>query len=224
MIKMHCLSASWALSLYMSLFFWMVPVSEGHLLTTCGYCADIACQLPTVPSISQASKPEDCNVFPGNLFEDPLRVNCRPGIIRRLSSGLTSLPLPLQWLSSQLLHRIEPRHPVTLEVGSSLYKFLSMENDILDQWVELREESSPGIIVLKRVSSDIPPARGRRSLHLLAGGKTMAEAPGADDRGVLQGEGLWRLNEGTLSIEMHGWTGRYRLQQPDYNTLVLITN
>ena len=52
----------------------------------------------------------------------------------------------------------------------------------------------------------------------------MAEAPGADDRGVLQGEGLWRLNEGTLSIEMPGWTGRYRLQQPDYNTLVLITN
>lgn len=221
---MHSLIASWVLHFYMPFTFWMTPVSEGHLLGTGGYFADIARQPTTVLSISQASKPEDCNVSPGNLFEDPLRVNCHAGIIRRLSSGLTSLPMPLQWLSSQLLHRIEPRHPVTLEDGSSLYKFLAMENDNLDQWVELREESSPGKIVLKRVSSDIPPARGRRSLHLLAGGKAMAEAPGADDRGVLQGEGLWRLTEGTLSIEMPGWTGRYRLQQPDYNTLVLITN
>lgn len=221
---MHCLVSSWVLSLYMPLIFLMAPVSEGHLQSTCGYRTVMVRQPLIVLQISLESKPEDCNVFPRNLVEEPLRVSCRSAIFRRLSSYLRSLPLPLQWMSSQLPHLIEQPRPVTLELGSFLKNVLSMENDILDQWVELREESSPGIIVLKRASSDIPPARGRRSLHLLAGGKTMAEAPGADDRGVLQGEGLWRLNEGTLLIEMPGWTGRYRLQRPDLNTLVLITN
>jgi hypothetical protein len=221
---MHSLVSSWVSCLYMPLILWMAPVSEGHLLSTFVYNTVMAPQPLVSLQISQASKPEDCNVFPRNLVEEPLRVSCRPAKLRRLSSSLTSLPMPLQWMSSQPPHLFEQPHPGTLEVGSFHKNVLSMENDILDQWVELREESSPGVIVLKRASSDIPPARGRRSLYLLAGGKTMAEAPGADDRGVLQGEGLWRLNEGTLSIELPGWSGRYRLQKPDQNTLVLITD
>jgi hypothetical protein len=210
---------SCAIFIVSTLLLWMTAANAAHPPIIAGYWVVTANQTLGGHAISQAPSPAVCKLILGSIFGDPIQGTYCPAISGRLSSGLPFPPLP--GLGSQLLHKMVERHSITFETFSSKGKSVSMKSDILGQWVELREESSPGTIVLKRATSDIPPARGRRSLHFLAGGKSMAKEPGADDRGVLQGGGHWRLEGGTLSIDMPGWTGHYRPRQPDHDTLVL---
>jgi hypothetical protein len=95
--------------------------------------------------------------------------------------------------------------------------------DIEGAWVELQEEASPGRIVLKNADSDIPPARGRRILQLAPGNRAHAGNPGPSDR-LESTPGKWELKAGRLEIQLPGWTGSYRIEKADKETLTLLTD
>jgi hypothetical protein len=88
------------------------------------------------------------------------------------------------------------------------------------EWVELREESQPGRIVLRPVDSDIPPARGRRRLDLSRSGEATAKSPGPTDR--LEGrKGEWSLSDRTLTVSAGNWKGTYLIAEVADDQLVL---
>jgi hypothetical protein len=96
-------------------------------------------------------------------------------------------------------------------------------DQIAGSWVELREQSEGGRIVLKSADADIPPARGRRMIALAPGNLARAGNPGPSDR--LEGpSGSWEMKAGRLHIDLPGWTGVYRVEKTDKETLTLLTD
>jgi hypothetical protein len=93
-------------------------------------------------------------------------------------------------------------------------------NDIAGHWVEVREESTGGTIVLRSFDSPVPPARGRRSLMLRPDKRAEARAPGPTDRSEAVA-GSWSLDGDTLTVDASGWTGRYRIRDRSGDKLVL---
>ena len=91
---------------------------------------------------------------------------------------------------------------------------------LVREWVEIREESQEGRIVLRPMGYDIPPARGRRWLDLSIEGTAQVKSPDATDK--MEGKGgTWSLQDDNLSLEIPGWTGSYRIEQLDEDILVI---
>jgi len=90
------------------------------------------------------------------------------------------------------------------------------------EWVEIREESEEGRIVLRPLGPDIPPARGgRRRLDLREPGDASAREPGAADAMEAR-DGSWTSpEEGVLDIAVPGWTGTYTVIELHEDKLVI---
>ena len=93
-------------------------------------------------------------------------------------------------------------------------------NDIAGHWVEVREESAGGTIVLRPFDAPLPPARGRRSLVLRPDQRAEARAPGPSDRSEAA-QGSWSVEGDMLTVNAPGWTGRYRIRDRSGDKLVL---
>jgi hypothetical protein len=94
-------------------------------------------------------------------------------------------------------------------------------NLISGQWVEIREESTPGAIMFRSIDSDIPPARGRRHLKLDELGLARAGGPSADDRVRFSDAARWQVSNDKLIVEGGEWQGIYRIKEADGTVLVL---
>jgi hypothetical protein len=109
----------------------------------------------------------------------------------------------------------------TVNMGRTEY-FMPIDADLLArQWVEMREEATPGAIVFRPADADLPPARGRRQLDLDPGGRARAGRPGGDDRTRFDESAGWHLSENKLVIDAGDWKGTYRIKEADGNRLVL---
>jgi hypothetical protein len=80
----------------------------------------------------------------------------------------------------------------------------------------VHEEDHEGIWVFRPTGTDLPPARGRTSLTLLAGGDATAGFPGADDRGVTD-DGTWSLDGDVLTVTGTATRSAYQVvtSEPD---------
>ena len=92
---------------------------------------------------------------------------------------------------------------------------------VAGQWVEVREEAQPGQILLRPLTADLPPARGRRRLDLDAQGGAREGRPGADDRFSMAPPTSWTLDGALLTIASGEWAGRYKIDEADGTKLVL---
>lgn len=91
---------------------------------------------------------------------------------------------------------------------------------LVGNWVEVREEGAPGKIVLRPFSAPLPPARGRRGIVLADGNVAEARQPGASDRNV-GSRGSWSVDGDRLTLEVAGWSGRYRIENEGEDKLIL---
>jgi hypothetical protein len=84
-------------------------------------------------------------------------------------------------------------------------------SDVLGQhWVHSHEEDTDAEMVFRPASHPFPPARGRRSFELRAGGQLVEGRPGPTDR-PQEAEGTWRLEaDGTLTFFHTGESVPYR--------------
>jgi hypothetical protein len=99
---------------------------------------------------------------------------------------------------------------------------LSMDQKlIIGQWVEMREEATPGRLVFRSAHADLPPARGRRRLDLEQSGASRAGRPGSDDRTRFDDTTRWHLDRDRLQIDAGEWQGTYRIKEADGDKLVL---
>jgi hypothetical protein len=88
-------------------------------------------------------------------------------------------------------------------------------------WTHVREEDSGDLIVFRPSASDLPPARGRTSLELVAGGELRHRGPGADDRTVSRA-GSWLLEGRSLALRVDDRPAqRYDVESVDTQRLVL---
>jgi hypothetical protein len=94
-------------------------------------------------------------------------------------------------------------------------------NLVSGQWVEVREEATQGLIVLRSIDSDIPPARGRRHLYLEEIGLAKSGGPGSDDRVSFGKATQWYISDDQLIIEDGDWQGAYKIKEVDGIRLVL---
>jgi hypothetical protein len=87
---------------------------------------------------------------------------------------------------------------------------------VTGRWTHVHEEDHDGLQVFRPAGADLPPARGRTSLTLLAGGEATAGYPGADDRGVTD-DGSWSLSGDVLTVTGAAGTSAYQVvtSQPD---------
>lgn len=97
-----------------------------------------------------------------------------------------------------------------------------MNNDVIGEWVEIREHSRPDRLVFQRLDTDIPPMRGgRRQLHLMPEGSAEILTPGAVDRLERTGGGRWSRSGSSLHLELQGWKGDYEIDTIDDRKLIL---
>ncbi|BCH22067.1 MULTISPECIES: hypothetical protein [unclassified Mesorhizobium] len=87
-------------------------------------------------------------------------------------------------------------------------------------WVEVREESSPGRIVLRPDSYNLPPARGRRHLDLSSRSQALAKSPGPADK-LESVAGTWSVDGDELHLSAPGWEGHYSIEQLTEDLLVI---
>lgn len=87
-------------------------------------------------------------------------------------------------------------------------------------WVHSHEEDRGGLMVFRPGDYSFPPARGRQGFTLLEGGRTVVDAPGADDRPT-SAAGRWRVQGGHLSIEAPGWSGEFEIESVEEDRLVV---
>ena len=92
---------------------------------------------------------------------------------------------------------------------------------ICGDWVEVREESAHGELVLRSIDADIPPARGRRRLVLLPDGHLQGGSPGPDDRLRAAQADRWSVEDDCLHIQSGEWAGTYKIEKADADRLVL---
>ena len=95
------------------------------------------------------------------------------------------------------------------------------ERMLVREWVEMREESGEGRIVLRPSTHTLPPARGRRRLDLRTEGKAIPKAPGPTDQLQASGAGGWSIEGDTLRLTAPGWDGDYRVLEVTQDVLVL---
>lgn len=101
------------------------------------------------------------------------------------------------------------------------------ETDVTNQrmlareWVEMREESGAGRMVLRPSTHNLPPARGRRRLDLGIGGEAIPKKPGPTDQLATAGAGGWSMEGDTLRLTAPGWAGDYRILEVTDDVLVL---
>ena len=84
---------------------------------------------------------------------------------------------------------------------------------LAQKWVHSHEEDTDDEMVLRPASYAFPPARGRKSFELDAGGRLVTSGIGPDDRPV-PGQGQWQL-EGSdkLALEPAGPGARKTVMQ-----------
>ncbi len=87
---------------------------------------------------------------------------------------------------------------------------------VTGRWTHVHEEDHDGLQVFRPAGTELPPARGRTSLLLQAGGDATAGYPGADDRGVTDA-GSWSLDGDLLTITGAAGTSTYQVvtAEPD---------
>lgn len=89
-------------------------------------------------------------------------------------------------------------------------------------WVEVREQSHNGSVVLCSIDADLPPARGRRRLVLSPDGKLRGGSPGPDDRLRADEGGKWSFADGKLQVTAGEWAGTYRVTDASPDRLVMV--
>ena len=84
---------------------------------------------------------------------------------------------------------------------------------LTQKWVHSHEEDTDDEMVFRPASYAFPPARGRKSFELDAGGRLVTSGIGPDDRPV-PGQGQWQL-EGSdkLALEPAGPGARKTVMQ-----------
>src|SRR5215207_5807083 len=84
---------------------------------------------------------------------------------------------------------------------------------LTQEWVHSHEEDTDDEMVFRPASYAFPPARGRKSFELDAGGRLVTSGIGPDDRPV-PGQGQWQL-EGSdkLALEPAGPGARKTVMQ-----------
>jgi hypothetical protein len=107
---------------------------------------------------------------------------------------------------------------VDLRTGES---HVTNERTLAREWVEIREESGEGRVVLRPSTHPLPPARGRRRLDLRTEGKAVPKAPGPTDQLQASGAGEWSLEGNTLHLTAPGWSGDYLILEVTEDVLVL---
>ncbi len=87
---------------------------------------------------------------------------------------------------------------------------------VVGRWTHVHEEDHDDVWVFRPAGTALPPARGRASLLLDAGGDATAGYPGADDRGVTD-EGSWSLAGDLLTVTGAAGTTTYQVvsSRPD---------
>lgn len=98
---------------------------------------------------------------------------------------------------------------------------MTEQADLVGVWIEVAEEGGPGRHVFYRDGSDIPPARGRRQLHLDKQGLALGGRPGPSDKTVAAGSGGWTLDGEMLRIDLPGWEGSYEIDTAQDDKLIL---
>lgn len=92
---------------------------------------------------------------------------------------------------------------------------------LVRSWTHVSEEDSEDLVVFRSSDSDIPPARGRESMELAAGGVLRHLAPGPDDRRVSR-VGSWRLEASELTLHTDQRPNEhYQVESVDGQRLVL---
>jgi hypothetical protein len=95
-------------------------------------------------------------------------------------------------------------------------------DDVIGEWVEMKENSRADRLVFQRIDTDISPMRGgRRRLHLMPDGRAEAMAPGAVDKPERTGAGKWARAGSFLHLDLHGWDGNYEIDTVDDRKLIL---
>lgn len=92
---------------------------------------------------------------------------------------------------------------------------------ICGDWVEVREESADGKVVLRSIDAELPPARGRRRLVLLPDGQLKGGSPGPDDRLRAAKGDRWSVEGDRLHIASGEWAGTYEIEMAGSDKLVL---
>lgn len=95
-------------------------------------------------------------------------------------------------------------------------------DSLCGDWVEVREDSRGGNVVLRPIDADLPPARGRRRLVLSPGGKLRGGSPGPDDRLRADEGGQWSFAEGKLQVTTGEWAGTYRVTDASPDRLIMV--
>lgn len=70
-------------------------------------------------------------------------------------------------------------------------------------WTHSHEEDHDGLVVYRPSERDFPPARGRESFTLIAGGELEQVGPGPDDRPVTS-HGSWSFDADRLELQRAG--------------------
>jgi lipocalin-like protein len=95
------------------------------------------------------------------------------------------------------------------------------QSTLVGSWTHSHEEDAHGEMVFRGATYSFPLSRGRRSIHLAAGGKLMESHPGATDR-TERAEGSWSLDGNQLTLTLAGAsTEKYVVSSADRNRLVL---
>jgi hypothetical protein len=91
---------------------------------------------------------------------------------------------------------------------------------VVGRWTHVHEEDHDGLQVFRPAGTDLPPARGRTSLRLDAGGDATAGYPGPDDRGVTD-DGSWSLSGDLLTVTGAAGTTTYQVVSVEADRLEL---
>lgn len=107
------------------------------------------------------------------------------------------------------------------DCGENESKPMNSTELLAREWVEIREESDEKRIVLRPITYNVPPARGRRRLDLSEPGGVAAKSPNAADK-MISTEGTWTYENGELHIEAPGWSGIYQVEELSEDILVIV--
>ena len=99
---------------------------------------------------------------------------------------------------------------------------MAMNDKLARDWVEVREESDGGRIVLRPLGYAVPPSRdGRRRLALAPTGQARSLAAGPTDALEEKSGGGWSREGDVLRLDLEDWRGDYVIERNDDDILVL---
>lgn len=90
------------------------------------------------------------------------------------------------------------------------------------EWVEIVEDSTEETWVFRPLDYPMPPSRGgRRRLELQSSGDAVAKSTGRADAMEISGRGTWSCDNGSLLLDLPGWSARYEIKELKNDLLVI---